>query len=84
MMRFVISQNGRAKSRWDWAIPRGHDFMAAMAQDPGPSSLANITARMGKRRPSNLLVVFDMLIKRYGDADTFPYPKQSTLVEREG
>ncbi len=38
--------------------------MAAMAVDTGPSPVADLAARMGKQKPSDLSVSRDALIKK--------------------
>lgn len=38
--------------------------MAAMAEDPGPSALPDLVSRMGKKKPADLSVFRDELIKK--------------------
>lgn len=54
---------GIYNSRWNRATPRGRDLMAAMAEDEGLSSMTDLTRRMHKRKPSDLSVIRDTLIK---------------------
>ena len=51
-------------SRWDRATPKQKQLMAAMAIDTGPSAVADLVTRMGKKKPSDLSVFRDELIKK--------------------
>lgn len=51
-------------SRWERATPKQKQLMAAMAEDPGPSALPDLVSRMGKKKPSDLSVFRDELIKK--------------------
>lgn len=51
-------------SRWERATPKQKQFMAAMAEDAGPSALSDLVVRMGKKKPSDLSVFRDELIKK--------------------
>lgn len=51
-------------SRWERATPKQKQLMAAMAVDHGPSSVADLVARMRKNKPSDLSVFRDELIKK--------------------
>lgn len=51
-------------SRWDRATPAQKQLMQAMAQDGGTSQISELVTRLGKRRPSDLSVSRDVLIKK--------------------
>lgn len=51
-------------SRWDRATPAQMELMRAMAQDRGPSQVSELVVRLGKRRPSDLSVSRDALLKK--------------------
>jgi len=51
-------------SRWDRATPTQKDLMRAMSLDAGSSQIAVLVERLGKRRPSDLSVTRDALIKK--------------------
>lgn len=52
------------RSRWDRATPKQKDLMIAMSDDDGPSSISDLAARMGKKRPSDISVFRDELIRK--------------------
>lgn len=54
---------GLYRSRWDRATPRGKEMMRAMAEDDVPSQLNDLAKRMGKKKPSDLSVLRDRLIR---------------------
>lgn len=51
-------------SRWDRATPAQKHLMRAMAEDRSSSQLSDLVSRLGKRRPSDLSVARDALIKK--------------------
>lgn len=51
-------------SRWERATPKQKQLMAAMAVDGAPSAVAELVTRLGKRKPSDLSVFRDELIKK--------------------
>lgn len=51
-------------SRWERATAKQKQLMAAMAVDTGPSPVGDLVARMGKKKPSDLSVFRDELIKK--------------------
>ncbi|MFC5382093.1 ATP-binding protein [Aquipuribacter nitratireducens] len=51
-------------SRWNRATPAQKALMRAMAEDSGHSQISDLVARMGKRKPSDLSVTRDGLIKK--------------------
>jgi hypothetical protein len=51
-------------SRWERATPKQKQLMAAMAEDSAPSALSDLVVRMGKKKPSDLSVFRDELIKK--------------------
>lgn len=54
---------GLYRSRWERAVNGERDFMRAMAQDDGPSSLSDLVTRLGKREQKELSVVRSRLIQ---------------------
>lgn len=52
------------RSRWDRATPKQKDLMIAMSDDDGPSSISDLATRMGKKRPSDISVFRDELIRK--------------------
>ena len=52
---------GLYRSRWDRATSAGKEMLAAMAQDDGPSKMADVARRLGKE-PSGLSPLRDRLI----------------------
>ena len=51
-------------SRWNRATPAQKTLMRAMAEDSGNSQIADLVGRLGKRKPSDLSVTRDGLIKK--------------------
>lgn len=51
-------------SRWNRATPAQKKLMRAMAEDASPSQIADLVARLGKKKPSDLSVARDGLIKK--------------------
>ncbi|GAA4989044.1 ATP-binding protein [Kineococcus glutinatus] len=51
-------------SRWNRATPAQKKLMRAMAEDPVQSQISDLVARLGKRKPSDLSVARDELIKK--------------------
>lgn len=51
-------------SRWNRATPAQKTLMRAMAEDTGRSQIADIVARLNKKKPSDLSVARDALIKK--------------------
>ncbi|WP_380170672.1 ATP-binding protein [Kineococcus sp. DHX-1] len=51
-------------SRWNRATPAQKTLMRAMAEDSGRSQIADLVTRLGKRKPSDLSVSRDGLIKK--------------------
>jgi len=51
-------------SRWNRATPAQKKLMRAMAEDTSPSQIADLVGRLGKRKPSDLSVARDGLIKK--------------------
>lgn len=51
-------------SHWNRATPAQKKLMRAMADDANPSQIADLVARLGKKKPSDLSVARDGLIKK--------------------
>lgn len=51
-------------SRWNRATPAQKMLMRAMAEDVGNSQISDLVTRLGKRKPSDLSVARDGLIKK--------------------
>lgn len=57
-------EQGLYQSRWERASASQRQFMAAMSEDDGaPSSMVDVTRRMGKRKPTDLSVSRSTLIR---------------------
>ncbi len=51
-------------SRWERATPKQKQLMDCMSKDSGPSAIADLVTRMGKKKPSDLSEFRDGLIKK--------------------
>jgi hypothetical protein len=59
-----LLDEGLFRSRWNRATPVQREFMRAMAQDHGPSQIAVLVTRLGKKKPSSLSVAREALITK--------------------